>query len=313
MAIYSLGLDQPPPPPCRGGALTIGNFDGVHRGHVALLAALAAKAQALNAPAVALTFDPHPLELLRPEQFQPVLTAVPDRAELMQEAGATHVIVLRTTPELLQLSARQFFERVIRAQLDARCLVEGENFGFGHDREGSVRTLADLSREAGLEPPVIVPSLQVDGIAVSSSRVRAALVHGRVREAAVLLDRTYRLHGMVGTGQRRGRKLGFPTANLEKVTSLIPGDGVYAVTVSIGGGSWRGAASIGPNPTFGENARKVEAHILDFQGDLYGQTLAIAFVDRIRDIRSFAGVDQLVAQLRIDVEQARRLTEAQSP
>jgi riboflavin kinase/FMN adenylyltransferase len=309
MGIFSLSLDELAAAECRGGALTIGNFDGVHRGHLALLDTVGQVARDLAGPAVALTFDPHPLQLLRPEQFQPVLTTARDRAEIMVTRGVDEVTILRTTPELLQLTAREFFTRVVRAQLDARRLVEGVNFGFGHNREGNVQTLADLSRAAGLQPPLIVESLLADGVPVSSSRVRSALVQGRVREAADLLDRPYRLRGQVGAGQRRGQKLGFPTANLEQVTTLIPGDGVYAVRIATSGKQWGGAANIGPNPTFGEQARKVEVHILGFQGDLYGQTLAVDFVERLRDVKPFAGVAQLVAQLRADVEQARRLTE----
>jgi riboflavin kinase/FMN adenylyltransferase len=310
MSIHYLSWDEPPADECRGGVLTIGNFDGVHRGHLALLAVLGDRARALGGPAVALTFDPHPLQLLRPEQFQPVLTTVPDRAELLQQYGADQVIILRTTPQLLQLTAADFFDQVVRHRLQARSLVEGNNFGFGRNREGNVQTLEALSRRAGMEPPIIVPSLLVDGVPVSSSRVRNALLKGQVREAASLLARPYRIRGTVATGQRRGQGLGFPTANLEQVPTLVPGDGVYAVRAGWRGQVWPGAANIGPNPTFGEQARKVEVHLIGFKGDLYGQALTVDFVDRLRDTRPFAGKDQLVAQLHNDVEQARRLAGA---
>src|SRR5262249_42326926 len=154
-----------------------------------------------------------------------------------------------------------------------RAVVEGVNFGFGHNREGNVDTLAQLCRLAGLALTV-VPPLIVDGLAVSSSRIRAALLHGDVREAALLLGRPYRLHGTVASGQRRGQTLGFPTANLDRLPTLVPGDGVYAVRVPVAGAVWPGAANVGPNPTFGENARKVEVHLIGFSGDLYGQPLA---------------------------------------
>jgi riboflavin kinase/FMN adenylyltransferase len=309
MGTQELSLGETPATACRRGALTIGNFDGVHRGHLALLDSLAKKAQELGGPAVALTFDPHPLQLLRPEQFQPVLTTVSDRAEIMAARGADQVVILRTTPELLQLTARDFFQKVIREQLEARCLVEGENFCFGRNREGTVQSLTQLMQEAGLAPPTIVPAVRFQGTPVSSSRVRSALLNSHVREAATLLDRPYRIRGRVGTGQRRGQKLGFPTANLEQVTTLIPGDGVYAVRAVLDGKVWGGAANVGPNPTFGEGARKVEVHVLDFAGDLYGQVLAVDFVDHLRNVQSFAGVDQLVEQLRADVERARRILE----
>jgi riboflavin kinase/FMN adenylyltransferase len=306
MAIHSLTLEEHPAAEYRGGVLTIGNFDGVHKGHLALLAALRDKARAASRPAVAMTFDPHPLLLLRPELFQPVLTTVADRTQLLQASGASQVIIMHTTPDLLRLTAEEFFHEVIRDRLDAQCLVEGANFGFGHNREGNMQTLATLSQRAGIEAPVIVPSLMIDGVPVSSSRVRNALVQGMAREAALLLGRNYRIHGTVGTGQRRGQSLGFPTANLHEVASLIPGDGVYAVRVRCRGAYWAGAANIGPNPTFGEQDRKVEIHVIDFHGDLYGQELTVDFVERLRDTRPFPGKDQLVAQLHHDVERARQ-------
>jgi riboflavin kinase/FMN adenylyltransferase len=306
MASHTLSWNDAPAEACRGGALTIGNFDGVHRGHAALVAELRRQAGAVGGPAVALTFDPHPLQLLRPEQFRPVLTTVADRAALLQACGADEVIILRTTLELLQLSAREFFEQVIRQRLQARALVEGINFGFGRMREGNIETLAALSREAGISLTV-VPPLEELGKPVSSSRVRNALERGAVDQAASLLGRAYRLHGTVGTGQRRGQQLGFPTANLEQVPTIVPGDGVYAVRAFVGYAAWPGAANIGPNPTFGEEARKIEVHLIGFQGDLYGRELGVEFVARLRDTRPFGGVEELVAQLRADVQQARDL------
>jgi riboflavin kinase/FMN adenylyltransferase len=306
MTVARVNWNDVPPAAYQGGALAIGNFDGVHRGHTALVAELRKQAKAVGGPAVAVTFDPHPLQLLRPEQFQPVLTTVADRAELLQATGADHVLVLGTSPELLQLTAAQFFDRIVRDRLRPRALVEGFNFGFGRHREGNVQTLAELCREAGI-PFTVVPPLKLEGRPVSSSRVRDALVAGDVREAARLLDRPYRLRGTVGVGQRRGRTLGFPTANLERPETLVPGDGVYAVRVHHSGTAWPGAANVGPNPTFGEQARKVEVHLIGFDGELTGQTLAVDFIDRLRDTQKFANAADLVKQLQADVEQARRL------
>jgi riboflavin kinase/FMN adenylyltransferase len=310
MSIFRLTWQDQPPAECRRGVLAIGNYDGVHRGHLALLAALKTRAGALEGPAVAMTFDPHPLQLLRPDQFQPVLTTVSRRAELVQANGPDHVVILTTTPELLALRAGAFFDEVVCRRLAARALVEGPNFGFGHDREGDVHTLEVLSRQAGLEPPLIVPAVRVDGLPVSSSRVRSALLQGQVREAAGLLGRPYRLEGTVVSGQRRGQTLGFPTANLDEVPTVIPGDGVYAVRATQSGQAWPGAVNIGPNPTFGEQARKVEVHLIGFQGELYGKTLTVDFMERLRDTRRFSGRDQLMAQLQNDVDQARRLVAA---
>lgn len=327
MAVYPFDWKTPPPGECRGGAVSFGNFDGVHRGHAALVAALRQQGRAAGGPAVAVTFDPHPLLLLQPERFQPLLTTPDDRAALLHQCGADHVLILRTTPDLLQLSAADFFAEVIVSRLAAKAVVEGPNFGFGRNREGDVNTLQELCGQAGLSFTVVPALAAVDGQPVSSSRIRAALVRGDARAAAGLLDRPYRLRGTVATGQRRGQTLGFPTANLEQVPTLIPGDGVYAVRVKVehppvvppsqggtpqivppseGGttGGWPAAANVGPNPTFGEQARKLEVHLIGFQGDLYGRELTVEFLDRLRDTRPFAGRQELVEQLRRDVEQA---------
>jgi riboflavin kinase/FMN adenylyltransferase len=185
--------------------------------------------------------------------------------------------------------------------------VEGPNFGFGHNRAGDARTLTDLSHSAGIDAPVIVPPQMMDGKPVSSSRVRSALMAGDVREAARYLGRNYRLHGTVGSGQRRGQSLGFPTANLHQSPTLVPGDGVYAVGVSYSGRTWAGAANVGPNPTFGEQTRKVEVHLIDFQGDLYGKALTVDFVERLRATQPFPGKNELMAQLQKDIATARKL------
>ena len=312
MATLILDWDRRPPPEFCGGALTIGNFDGVHLGHAALVAELRRQAQTLGGPAVAMTFDPHPLQILRPEVFQTVLTTPAYRAELLHACGADQVIILRTTRELLQLSAEEFFQQVIRDRLSARAIVEGPNFGFGRNRDGNVQALADFCRQAGLGFVQVAP-VQMAGKPVSSSRVRNALVRGAVLEAAEFMGRCYRLRGTVGTGQKRGRTLGFPTANLEKLETLTPGDGVYAVRVHWSNQTWPGAANIGPNPTFGEQARKVEVHLIGFAGELVGQEMAIDFVDRLRDTRPFAGAAELVEQLQRDVEQARSRVEDIAP
>lgn len=305
MALHTLSWDELPPAACRGGTVAVGNFDGVHRGHARLLADLRRQAQAVGGPTVALTFEPHPLQLLRPESFLPVLTPFAERTAQLQAQGADQVVVLRTEPTLLRLRAAEFFEEVLRRRLEARALVEGSNFGFGCNREGNIEVLARLCQDAGLRLTVVPPLLK-DGVPVSSSRVRTCLLCGDVGEAAGLLGRPYRLHGVVGTGQRRGQTLGFPTANLERIESVIPGDGVYAARAWLNGHSWPAAVNVGPNPTFGEKARKVEIHLIGFQGDLYGQALAVDFLDRLRDTRPFAGPADLVEQLRRDIEAAWR-------
>jgi riboflavin kinase / FMN adenylyltransferase len=303
MASFTVDWRDAAPGVCRDGTVAVGNYDGVHLGHASLIAALRAKASELAGPAVVVTFDPHPRDVLRPDLAGPLLTTNADRCRLLQEAGADHVLVLRTTTELLHLTATEFFNQVLRERLSARAFVEGANFGFGRGREGNIDTLAELCRPVGI-PLTVVPPVVIDGGEASSSRVRNALLRGDVEDAAKVLGRPYRLHGITAVGQRRGRTLGFPTANLDPLQNLAPGDGVYAVRVYVGEEMWPGAANIGPNPTFGENARKVEVHLINFQGDLYGQALAVDFIRRLRDTRPFKGADDLVAQLHQDIVQA---------
>jgi riboflavin kinase/FMN adenylyltransferase len=302
MSAFRQSLDAPAPDVCRNGIVTLGNFDGVHRGHQALIA----EAGRRGHPAVAVTFDPHPLQLLRPAAFQPLLTTIDYRAELLHAAGADHVVILETTPALLELTARAFFARVIQRDLAARALVEGYNFAFGKGRAGTIDVLRDLCAEAGL-PLTLVPPVEVFGKPVSSSRVRAELLAGQLEVVHALLDRPYSVAGMVVAGQRRGQTLGFPTANLDSIVTLIPGNGVYAVRTHHDGKWWPAAANVGPNPTFGEAARKIEVHLIGFTGDLYGEKLTIDFIEKIRDTRRFGSVAELVAQVGSDVERVKHL------
>lgn len=305
MPVVRLRLHDPAPADVRGGVAVVGNFDGVHRGHAALLAA-ARDLAGPNLPIIPVTFDPHPLVLLDPDRYMPALTTVPERARLLHGVGADHVVVLQTCPELLALPPEAFFDAVVRRALGAEGVAEGFNFRFGRARAGSNETLAELCRQAGMRFRE-VPAFAWGGRPVSSSQVRDALAAGDVATASELLNRPYRVSGVVGTGARRGRTIGFPTANLEQVETLLPATGVYAVRAMTPDGLFAGAANVGPNPTFGEEARKVEVHLLDFAGDLYGRPLAVDFVARLRDTRKFSGVEELVGQMRRDVAEARRL------
>ncbi|CAN5223374.1 bifunctional riboflavin kinase/FAD synthetase [soil metagenome] len=289
-----------------GGALAIGNFDGVHRGHQALVAETVLQAKRLSGPAVVLSFNPPPVHILRPERAQPPLTPLEDRIALLEAAGADLVLILHTTTELLQLSAVEFFEQVIKQQIAARAMVEGENFGFGRNREGDTKLLDNLCQSSGMTMSIVPPVLLGDR-PISSSRVRQALLAGDIASATDQLNRPYQIGGVVGTGQQRGRTIGFPTANLTQVHALLPADGVYAVGVRHAGGHWMGAANIGANPTFDEHIRKIEVHLVDFAGELLGEWLTVDFLERCRETRRFASAGELVAQLRKDVEFVRRL------
>jgi riboflavin kinase/FMN adenylyltransferase len=308
MATVSLDWSAHAPAEFAGGAVTVGNFDGVHLGHQALAATARKQADAVNGPAVAVTFDPPPHQVLHPDSGppRPPLTTLADRAELLQKVGADHVVILRTSPALLSLSPEAFFEDVLVRQLGAKAVVEGYDFRFGRGRAGTTDTLRYLCAASGLAFEE-VPQLHYKGEPVSSSRVRSAIVGGDVALAAELLARPYRITGTVIAGAKRGRTIGFPTANLGGVPTVLPGNGVYAVRAGVGGKMWPGAANVGPNPTFGEDARKVEVHLIGFSGDVYGQPVAVEFVTRLRETRPFSGVRELIEQLKQDIEQAKRI------
>lgn len=290
----------------RGGFVAIGNFDGVHRGHQSMISALTRRARETGAPAVVLTFHPHPIELLQPAKAPPSLSTLSWKAQLLARFGVDCTIAYPTTREFLELTPEDFFEQIVRHELEARGMVEGPNFFFGRNRAGNIRVLRDLCDAAGLSLEV-VPPVEVDGRMVSSSAIRSLIAAGDMNAAVQLLGHPYRLQGTVVHGDRRGALLGFPTANLERIRTLVPGDGVYAGTAHVYGTSYPAAVHIGPNLTFGDEHRRVEAHLIGYSGNLYGHDLPIDFLGRIRPTAAFANADELVAQLHQDIEAARAL------
>jgi riboflavin kinase / FMN adenylyltransferase len=298
------------PSELRSGAVAIGNFDGVHLGHARIVARVIKKARELGGPALVFTFDPHPVRILRPAEAPPPLTWTDRKAELLAALGIDAVIAYPTDEELLSLSPAEFFERIVREQLDARAMVEGPNFYFGRGRSGTIDVLGQLTAAAGISLEVVEP-LIVDDDFVSSSRVRRLLGEGRVDEARSLLTEPYRIRGMVVHGAGRGVKLGFGTANLDAIDTLLPGPGVYAGRGFVNNTHWPAAIHIGPNPTFGEHAMKVEVHLVGWNGTpLYAQPLEVDFLGRLRNIQRFAGLDELKTQLHKDREAARATFEA---
>lgn len=289
-----------------GGYVSIGNFDGVHRGHQRMIAALVELARRDGAPAVVLTFDPHPIALLAPGRIPPQLSTVESKAELLDACGVDVLIVYPTDRPLLNLSPAEFFERVVRDELQARGLVEGPNFCFGKDRAGDVGRLQVLCEEAGMSL-TIVEAVTEGGRIVSSSAIRAALQAGRLDEALAMLGRPYRLTGVVRPGAGRGQSLGFPTANLTDVATMLPADGVYAARAVLDGDVRPAAVHIGPNPTFAEQHSKLEVHLLDFAGQLYGRSLTIELLARLRATMQFPDAEALKRQLSEDVAVIRRL------
>jgi riboflavin kinase / FMN adenylyltransferase len=290
--------------------VTVGMFDGVHRGHRALLGRVAAEAAARGVPAAAVTFDRHPLAVLRPGSEPPLLTTLDRKVELLGEAGVEVVLVLAFTPELSQVGAEAFAADVLFDGLGALAVVVGENFRFGHKAAGDPDLLADLGRPRGIE--VVAVGLHAHGgEVVSSTRVRAELAAGDVAAAAASLGRPYAVEGVVVVGNRRGGPvLDMRTANLNLPDGIaIPADGVYAghLVDEADHVARPAAVSVGTNPQFGTERRRVEAHVLDFDGDLYGHRVAVGFSHRLRGQAVFAGVDELAAQMRADADQARRL------
>lgn len=284
----------------RGGVVSIGNFDGVHRGHQRILNELTAHARGGNVPAVVLTFDPHPIALLAPHRQPPRLNTLERKAELIAGCGVDCLIVYPTSRALLELSAEQFFGQILSDELQARGAVEGPNFFFGRDRAGDVRKLAELCAASGKTLTVVEPA-QHNGQIISSSAIRGAISSGQLAEAVQMLGHPHQIAGEVAAGARRGRDLGFPTANLVGIPTLLPGEGVYAGIADVAGTRYPTAVHVGGNPTFGEPDCKVEAHLIGFEGDLYGATLRIDLLSRIRETRSFASRQALQEQLSRDV------------
>lgn len=284
-------------------AVAVGNFDGVHLGHARIVERLLEAGRRLDVPSAVLTFDPHPALLLRPQSAPVPLTTPARRAELLVAAGVDAVFVQPVDAALLALDARGFYRRVLRGALDAAAIVEGHDFRFGAGRAGDMDLLRRLGAEEGVEVAG-VEAVLVGGEPVSSSRVRALVAAGDVAAAAALLAAPYRISGEVVHGRARGRTLGFPTANLASVATLLPAPGVYAGRARVAGSAdpWRAAAiHLGAPVTFGAAAATVEVHLVGFDGDLYGRRLDVDFLARLRDTRRFDSPAELAGQLAADV------------
>lgn len=291
------------PTSLRGGCAAVGNFDGVHRGHARLVQTLVEMARRLGGPAVVVTFDPPPIVLLKPDvPLLPPITSLQRRAELLGQLGVQALIALPTTHKLLNLSPEQFFNDIIVGQLAARGMVEGPNFFFGKDRKGDTKLLAQLC--AKREMALCIADAQSDSAGmISSSRIRTLLARGEVEAANRMLTRPFRISGMVSQGAGRGKRLLVPTANLVNIPSLVPEHGVYGGLVEVDSHFYRAAVNIGPNPTFSDSSPKVEIHLLQWQGELYGQILHCDLVAKIRSIKKFESVEALLSQIQADIQQ----------
>jgi riboflavin kinase / FMN adenylyltransferase len=291
-----------------GSAVAIGNFDGVHAGHRALISRACELARAHGVKSAALTFDPHPIELLSPGTAPPRLTSIERRLELMAAAGLDAVLVEPFTRELASLPPDAFIDRVVIGALGARAIVVGYDFSYGAGRAGSTDALRAHGDRAGVEV-AIVSAVEIGGEPVSSTRIRRALEAGDVARAEQLLGRRWDVDGVVVHGAKRGRAIGVPTANISPASDLPVAAGIYAVTLSVEGGPELPAvASLGTNPTFVDGGRLVlEVHVLDWEGDLYDRRVRTTFVARLRPEQKFDSVDSLIAQIRRDIAAARPL------
>jgi riboflavin kinase/FMN adenylyltransferase len=292
-------------------AVSIGNFDGIHLGHRKILnygADLVRDGKASTM--VVMTFEPHPLTVLRPQLAPPRLTTPTEKEKLLESAGVDHLVILPPTPDVLNLSAEEFW-RILRDDMGIAHIVEGGMFRFGKGAAGTIAKLRQWSAGTSVNLHVLdsvsVPLLDLQMVSVSSSVVRLLISFGRVRDAAICLGRPYKIGGIVQKGFARGRELGFPTANLKCDQMLIPADAVYAGRCTVAGKIYPAAISIGTMPTFGENLRQIEAYLVGFSGDLYGQQLEIELIDWLRDQWKYAGIESLILQLHRDVERTVEL------
>ncbi|GBC94241.1 Riboflavin biosynthesis protein RibF [bacterium HR16] len=300
---------DPRPLSLRASVVTIGSFDGVHRGHQAIIRVAIQRAQELHIPAVAVTFDRHPQEAIQPDNAPPYLTTLTSRLRLLLNTGLHDVLVLRFDREFSSLPPEAFLHSVLQKHLNARRIVVGRDFRFGHRRMGSVDYLREVQARFGFEVED-VPDVLYRGERISSSRIRQALLDGEVQEASAMLGRAYVLEGIVVRGKQLGRKLGYPTVNLSlRAPQLVPKDGIYAGKLlhPRTGNSYTAAISIGVRPTVDGTKRTIEAYLLGFSGSLYGEEVHLAFFHRLRDERKFESLQALRAQMDKDVQQVVEL------
>jgi riboflavin kinase/FMN adenylyltransferase len=299
------------PPLPTGSTVTVGSFDGMHLGHQAVLREIAERARAARRVSVLVTFEPHPLEVVNPQAAPPILMTGPERGEFLAQTELDYVMLLRFDRRMARLSPEEFVDRILLDRCRMKELVIGHDHGFGRGRSGDVETLRRLGAVRGFDVDV-VPAVDVAEQHVSSSRIRRAVAGGDLESAARMLGRPYRVSGRVVEGERRGRQIGIPTINLGDIppNKLLPPDGVYAVRVEWRGGRTGGMMNQGARPTFQDGRRTLEAHLFDFDGDLYDEWVRVEWIERLRDVQRFASVDALMQQLERDRSRARAILAA---
>ena len=295
------------PPHVNATVVTVGTFDGVHRGHRDVIERLVGRARSLDLASVLVTFEPHPMEVVNPMAAPLLLTLHDEKLEVLAETGLDYVAVLPFTSSLASYSAEDFVELVLRRCFRLRELLIGYDHGFGRQRAGNVGVLRTLGERDGFKVDVVEPVSTAEGLSVSSTSIRRAIAGGDLIRAAEALGRPYSVSGKVVPGAQRGRTVGFPTINLgpPRPRKLLPPEGVYAVRVQTPSGPFGGMMNLGPRPTFGDTATSLEVHLFDTSGDLYGEYVRIDFVARLRETRKFASAEQLTKQLTHDEREAR--------
>jgi len=296
--------------PYKNAVITIGNFDGVHIGHQALFHQVIEKADALGGTSVAMTFEPHPIRVLKQNGHPPLITLYEQKLELIEKSGIDVLIGIRFTREFAGITAKAFVEDILVGRIGMKAIVIGEDYTFGKNREGNFELLKTYGKRLGFEV-IVADWIHPSNTAperISSTKIRELVMAGKVAQAHKLLGRDYQVRGLVESGRDRGGKLlGFPTANIRLHDELCPKAGVYAVTVECLGKKHKGVANIGYSPTFDDHLFTVEVHILDFDDDIYGQKIRVDFAERIRDEIKFSGISELTEQINKDVATAREI------
>ncbi|MFZ2633713.1 MAG: bifunctional riboflavin kinase/FAD synthetase [Desulfosalsimonadaceae bacterium] len=288
--------------------VTIGNFDGVHKGHQALFHQVIEKAESIQGTSVAMTFEPHPMRVLKKKKSPPLITLYEQKKELIAKTGIDVFICIPFDQSFAAITAARFIEDILVKTIGMRAIVIGRDYSFGKDRQGNAAFLQQHANRFGYEVIVTdwIPGTQRKADRISSTRIRETVMAGKVDAVVALLGRYYQIRGKVVSGRNRGgRLLGFPTANINLIDELCPKAGVYAVTVECRGEKYQGVANIGYSPTFDDHIFTVEVHLLDFNGDLYDQDIRVNFIRRIRDEQKFAGIDELSAQIAKDIQTGR--------
>jgi len=296
--------------PFKNAVITIGNFDGVHIGHQALFHEVVEKAESLDGTSIVMTFEPHPVRVLKQNGHLPLITLYEQKVELIENSGVDVLISVPFTKEFAAISAKEFVEDILLKAIGMKAIVVGKDYTFGKNREGDITLLKTFARNLGFEVIVAdwIQTAKNGPGRISSTRTRELVMAGRVEEAQKLLGRYYQIRGTVTAGRDRGGKLlGFPTANINLQDELCPKNGVYAVTVECMGKMFHGVANIGYSPTFDDHVFSVEVHILDFNENIYGQKIRVNFVRRIRDEKKFSGISQLSDQIKQDIVTARNI------